>query len=60
MLCLFPNNVVVLLCPTLLQADNVWPGACSGDLNPNFCETFIAEFRDEFQTPAIERQDPQA
>lgn len=55
--CLLPNGMVVLLCPALLEAYNVWLRIGSGDLDSDFRKTLIAKFGDELESPAIERQD---
>lgn len=60
MACLFPNGMVILLCPALLESYNVWLRIGGGDLDSNFGKTLIAELGDELETPAIERQYPYA
>jgi hypothetical protein len=55
---LLSYDIVILLRPALLQTNNVWPGVRSGDLVANLLETLVAELRDELETPAIQREDP--
>ena len=57
MACLFPNGMVILLRPALLESYNVWLRIGGGDLDSNFGKTLIAELGDKLEPPAIERQD---
>jgi hypothetical protein len=54
-LCLFPNRVVVLLRPALLESYNVWLRTGGSDLISNLRKTLIAELGDELEAPAVER-----
>lgn len=60
MLCPLPYGIVVLLCPALLQPDNVRRRLRRGDLDPDFREALIALLGDELEAPAIEGEDPDA
>lgn len=53
---LVANALVVLLCPTLLEAHYFWRRVGQSQLPPNLGETFMAILGDEFQTPAIKGQ----
>jgi hypothetical protein len=56
----FANGIVVLLCPALLEANNVWSRISGGDLAANLSQALIAEGSNVLEAPAIQRQDPQA
>ena len=56
-LCGFADREEVFLGPAFLQAYDVGRRVQRGDLAADFCEARIAVFGDEFEAPAVERED---
>lgn len=51
------DGLKVLLSPAFLQADNLGRWRCGGDLAADFCEARVAVLGEEFEAPAVERDD---